>query len=88
MAEETKEKIRKLVRWNSADSEAVASQLLDRVQEAAKQGLTCGVVTCFIWANEEGERTYEAAFSTLPVELAMWAKDAIERKIIQVNNDR
>lgn len=83
----TDEKIRQLVRWNSTDAEAVAAQLLERVREGQKQGLTVGVVVCLVHADEDGQRCYEPAFSTLPVEVSLWAAEKIRRHIHQINED-
>lgn len=84
MAEEKsgEDKIRELVRWDSVDVEAIASQLLARVRMAQKAGLTCGVVTCFIHADAEGKRGYEAACSKLPVEVVGWAAEVIKRQAL------
>lgn len=86
MAEEERgareDKIRDLIRWESTDAEAVAQQLLARVRMAQKAGLTCGVVTCFVHADGEGQRAYEAACSKLPVEVVGWAAEVIKRKTI------
>lgn len=75
------DKIRELIRWESTDAEAVASQLLARVREADKKGLTCGVVVCFVHADDDGKRGYEAACSKLPIEVVNWAADVIKDHI-------
>jgi len=81
----TDEKIRQLVRWNSTDAEAVAAQLLERVREGQKKGLTVGVVVCLVQAGKDGERRYEPAFSRLPVEVSAWAANVIQYHINKVN---
>jgi hypothetical protein len=77
------EKVRSLVRWNSADAEAIAEQLLERVRRAKRKGLTVGVVTCLVHADESGDRCYEPAFSTLPVEVTNWAAESIKRRVVE-----
>jgi hypothetical protein len=77
------DKIRDLIRWESTDAEAVAQQLLARVRMAQKAGITCGVVTCFVTADGDGKRAYEAACSKLPVEVVGWATEAIKRQTIR-----
>lgn len=88
MAEEERgsreDKIRSLVRWDSTDAEAVASQLLARVRMAEKAGITCGVVTCIITADGDGKRGYEAACSQLPTEVVAWAAEVIKRQTIKM----
>lgn len=83
----TDEKIRQLVRWNSADAEAVAAQLLERVREGQKRGLTMGVVVCLVHAEADGNRCYEPAFSKLPVEVSAWAAKVIQHHIDKVNEE-
>lgn len=53
---------------------------MEKVLEAEKQGLTIGVVTCFIHAAEDG-RAYEIGISTLPVEVSFWAAKEIAKKV-------
>jgi antitoxin (DNA-binding transcriptional repressor) of toxin-antitoxin stability system len=79
--------IRQLVRWNSADAEAVAAQLLERVRAGQKQGLTMGVVVCLVHAEADGKRCYEPAFSKLPVEVSAWAAKVIQHHIDKVNDE-
>lgn len=81
----TDEKIRQLVRWNSDDAEAVATQLLERVRAGQKQGLTMGVVMCLVYAKADGTRCYEPAFSKLPVEVSAWAAKVIQHYIDKAN---
>lgn len=83
----TDEKIRQLVRWNSDDAEAVAAQLLERVREGQKRGLTMGVVVCLVHTKADGTRCYEPAFSKLPVEVSAWAADVIRHHINKVNEE-
>ena len=83
----TDEKIRQLVRWNSTDAEAVAAQLLERVREGQKRGLTMGVVLCLVRAEADGKRCYEPAFSKLPVEVSAWAAKVIQHHIDKVNDE-
>ncbi len=84
MAEEkpptSEDKVRQLIRWGSADARAVAEQLLEKVKDGEKRGLTVGVVTCFIHAAEDG-RCYEVGISTLPVEVSFWAAKEIAKKV-------
>lgn len=83
----TDAKIRQLVRWNSTDAEAVAAQLLERVREGQKQGLTVGVVVCLVHEGKDGTRCYEPAFSKLPVEVSAWAANVIRHHINKVNEE-
>lgn len=76
----SEDKIRNLVRWGSADARAIAQQLMEKVIDAEKRGLTIGVVTCFIHAAEDG-RAYEVGISTLPVEVSFWAAKEIAKKV-------
>lgn len=81
----TEDNIRNLVRWNSDDAEAVATQLLERVRAGQKQGLTMGVVMCLVHAKADGTRCYEPAFSKLPVEVSAWAAKVIQHYIDKVS---
>lgn len=92
MAEEERpeqdQKIRRLIRWNSADAQAVADQLAQRVRDGIAAGKTVGVVVCLV--EEDGkkdERTYTPAFSTLPVEVSLWAAGRIHRRILEVSEE-
>lgn len=77
------DKVTRLIRWNSADAEAIAAQLLSRVQKGLAEGRTVGVVTCLIYTEDDGQ-CYETAFSTLPVEVSLWAAEKIRRDIHKV----
>jgi hypothetical protein len=76
------DKIRHLVNWNSADAESIALQLLEKIRDGKKRGMTVGCVTCFVYSEEpDKERYYDAGFSVMPIEFALWAYESIRRKI-------
>jgi hypothetical protein len=80
---ESDDRVRRLVRWNSADTAAVLSQTNDRIEKYMREGKTVGIVVCIVSSNEDGsEKLYEPAFSRMPIECALWASHKIERQAV------
>jgi len=83
MSYEHDTRVRRLVRWNSADTAAVVSQIVERIEQYVRQGRTVGIVACIVSSNEDGtEKLYEPAFSRMPIECALWAAHKIERQAV------
>lgn len=76
-------RVRRLVRWESADTRAVLSQTNEKIEQYLREGKTVGFVACIVSSNEDGsEKLYEPAFSRLPIECTLWAAHKIERQAV------
>lgn len=83
MSYEYDARVRRLVRWDSADTAAVVSQIVERIEQYTRQGKTVGIVACIVSSDEDGTgKLYEPAFSRMPIECALWAARRIEREVV------
>ncbi len=71
--------VKQMVPWSSETAVALAQQLQERVANAREDGKDVAVAMVLITGDESG-RTYEAAFSTMPVEVALWAAEKLREK--------
>lgn len=71
--------VKKLIRWEDTDPQAIFDQLAEWVRWAKENNEPSGIAACFIRQTPDGN-VYDVCSTKLPVEVIAWAGQAIINK--------